>query len=121
MQNRRQFTRVLFSMQAILTMDEHEFVAKIHDISLNGALLYLDSKNLTLTRQLGLLSFKLDNTDTSITMSVAVVHQEGSEIGVQCNGIDIDSVSLLRRLIELNLGDDEQLHKELSQLTRAEQ
>ena len=45
MQNRRQFTRVLFSMQAILTMDEHEFVAKIHDISLNGALLYLDSKN----------------------------------------------------------------------------
>jgi len=121
MQNRRQFTRVLFSMQAILTMDEHEFVAKIHDISLNGALLYLDSKSLTLTRQLGLLSFKLDNTDTSITMSVAVVHQEGNEIGVQCNGIDIDSVSLLRRLIELNLGDDEQLHKELSQLTRAEQ
>ncbi len=120
MQNRRQFTRVLFSMQATLTVDEEQFVAKIHDISLNGALLYLDSKNLTLTRQLGMLSFQLNDTDTSITMNVAIVHQEGNEIGVQCNGIDIDSVSLLRRLIELNLGDDEQLHKELSQLTRSD-
>ena len=54
-------------------------------------------------------------------MSIAVVHQEGHEIGVQCNGIDIDSVSLLRRLIELNLGNDEQLHRELSQLTRNEE
>jgi hypothetical protein len=107
-------------MQATLTVNEHQFDAKIHDISLNGALLYLDSKNLTLTRQLGILSFQLDNTDNSIVMNVAIVHQEGNEIGVQCNGIDIDSVSLLRRLIELNLGDDEQLHKELSQLTRSE-
>lgn len=121
MQNRRQFTRILFSIKATLAMDEHQFSAKIHDISLNGALLYLDSKGLTLTRQLGLLSFELDNSDTSIIMNVAVVHQEGDEIGVQCNGIDIDSVSSLRRLIELNLGDEKQLHKELSQLTRNEE
>ena len=120
MQNRRQFTRVLFSMKAELTIGEHQFDAKIHDISLNGALIYAESKGMILTRQLGLLTFKLDNADTCITMNIAVVHQEGDEIGVQCNGIDIDSVSLLRRLVELNLGNDEQLHKELSQLTRSE-
>ena len=121
MLNRRHFTRVLFSMKAILTVDEEQFDAKIHDISLNGALLYLDSKGLTLTRKLGLLSFQLDGTDAEIVMSIAVVHQEGNEIGVQCNGIDIDSVSLLRRLVELNLGNDDQLHIELSQLTRTEE
>jgi hypothetical protein len=120
MQNRRQFTRVLFSIKAELTLDEDQFDAKIHDISLNGALLYLDCKEQVLTRQLGLLSFQLDASDAKIIMNIAVVHQEGNEIGVQCNAIDIDSVSLLRRLIELNLGDDEQLHKELSQLTRTE-
>ena len=119
MQNRRQFTRVLFSMKAILAVNEAQFEAKIHDISLNGALLYVDCKDETLTRQLGLLSFQLDHSDAEIVMNIAVVHQDGDEIGVQCNGIDIDSVSLLRRLIELNLGDDEQLHKELSQLTRS--
>ncbi|MGB1200690.1 MAG: PilZ domain-containing protein [Cognaticolwellia aestuarii] len=120
MQNRRQFTRVLFSMQAKLSLSEEQFEVKVHDISLNGALLYFDCQGLTLTRQLGLLSFQLDNNDSAITMDIAVVYQEGNEIGVQCNAIDIDSVSLLRRLIELNLGDDEQLHKELSQLTRIE-
>ncbi len=119
MQNRRQFTRVLFSMKAELTMAEHQFDVKIHDISLNGALIYFDTRGLTLTRQIGMLSFQLENTDASITMDIAVVHQEGNEIGVQCNGIDIDSISLLRRLVELNLGDDEQLHKELSQLSRS--
>lgn len=121
MQNRRQFTRVLFSIKAILTVDEDQFDAKIYDISLNGALLYLDCRGLTLTRKLGLLSFQLADSDAEIIMNIAVVHQEGNEIGVQCNGIDIDSVSLLRRLIELNLGNDEQLHRELSQLTRNEE
>ena len=121
MQNRRQFTRVLFSIKAKLTVDEDQFDAKIYDISLNGALLYLDCRGLTLTRKLGFLSFQLADSDAEIVMSIAVVHQEGNEIGVQCNGIDIDSVSLLRRLIELNLGNDEQLHRELSQLTRSEE
>lgn len=118
MQNRRQFTRVLFSMKATLEMEEHQFDVKIHDISLNGALIYFDSCGHILTRQLGLLTFKLADSDAAITMNIAVVHQEGNEVGVQCNGIDIDSISLLRRLVELNLGDDEQLHKELSQLSR---
>jgi len=37
---------------------------------------------------------------------------------LQCNAIDIDSVTHLRRLVELNLGDESQLHKEISQLSR---
>jgi hypothetical protein len=37
---------------------------------------------------------------------------------LQCNAIDIDSVTHLRRLVELNLGNSEQLNKELSQLSR---
>ncbi|MBA6390332.1 PilZ domain-containing protein [Colwellia sp. BRX10-3] len=119
MQNRRQFTRILFSMPAELAIGQHLFSVNIQDISLNGALLSLDTKGLTLKRELGLLSFQLDNSEAKIIMNVAIVHQEKNEIGVQCHGIDIDSISLLRRLIELNLADDEQFHKELSQLSRA--
>ena len=51
-------------------------------------------------------------------MNIAVVHVEDHETGLQCNAIDIDSVTHLRRLVELNLGDSEQLNKELSQLSR---
>ena len=119
MQNRRQFTRILFSMPAELKIGKYLFSVNIQDISLNGALLSLDTKELTLERELGLLSFQLDNSEAKIVMNVTVVHQEENEIGVQCHGIDIDSISLLRRLIELNLADDEQFHKELSQLSRS--
>ena len=72
----------------------------------------------SLTNQLGTLSFSLAGSAEVVSMHVAVVHQEPEEIGLQCNAIDIDSVTHLRRLVELNLGDEAQLHKELSQLTR---
>lgn len=121
MNNRRQFTRVLFSIKAELAVDEQCFEASIQDISLNGALVNIEANNQSLLRQLGMLSFHLDGIDNEVCMNVAVVHQEDNEIGLQCNAIDIESVSLLRRLVELNLGDDEQLHKELSQLTRSEE
>lgn len=117
MQNRRQFTRVLCSMKAKLTLGNSQFDTKIHDISLNGALIHLNSEDIPVEHQYGVLSFLLDHTDIEIEMNVAVVHQARIEVGLQCIAIDIDSVSLLRRLIELNLGDDEQLHKELSQLS----
>ncbi|MFT6902147.1 MAG: hypothetical protein ACJAXS_002355 [Colwellia sp.] len=118
MQNRRQFTRIIFSVPAELVIEQQVFNVNIHDISLKGALLFADTKGLFLEKKLGLLSLKLDDFGAKIIMKVTVAHQEGNEIGVQCNGIDIDSVSLLRRLIELNLADDKQFHKELSQLTR---
>jgi hypothetical protein len=63
-----------------------------------------------------LLSLKLDDFGTKIVMKITVAHQESHEIGMRCNGID--SVSLLLRLIELNLADDKRFNKELSQLNR---
>lgn len=120
MKNRRQFSRILFSIQAELEIDDQSLSVKIQDISLNGALLSIDTQGVVFSKKLGLLSFKLNEAEEKIKMNVVVVSQEENDIHVQCQGIDIDSVSSLRRLIELNLGDDEQLNKELSKLSRAE-
>lgn len=118
MKNRRQFTRILFSMQAELTVEQQSICVNIQDISLNGALLCAENQGVIFSKKLGVLSFKLNQADEKIRMNVVVVHQEKNDIRVQCNGIDIDSVSSLRRLIELNLADEEQLNKELSRLSR---
>ncbi len=117
MENRRQFTRILFSITAELTIEDIDYPVSIHDISLNGALVTLTRSKQGLKGKLGTLNFLLNN-QSQVTMHIAVVHEHNDEIGLQCNAIDIDSVSHLRRLIELNLGDDAQLHKELSQLSR---
>ena len=72
----------------------------------------------SLKGKLGLLHFDLANGESIVEMHVAVVHEVNDEVGLQCNAIDIDSVTHLRRLVELNLGDESQLHKEISQLSR---
>lgn len=119
MENRRQFTRVLFSIKAELTIGDNIYPVSIHDISLNGALVTAVKSESSLKGGLGTLSFSLSDNESQVTMHIAVVHDHDDEIGLQCNAIDIDSVTHLRRLIELNLGDSEQLNKELSQLSRA--
>lgn len=117
MENRRQFTRILFSIKAELEVEENCYPVSIQDISLNGALATYEDSTEALKHKLGVLTFKLNDSD-EITMHIAVVHTQKNEMGLRVNAIDIDSISLLRRMVELNLGDDEQLHKELSQLTR---
>ncbi len=118
MENRRQFTRILFSTAAQLTVEDKTYSVSVHDISLNGALITAVDSTSTLKGKLGTLTFSLSNDGSNVTMHIAVVHEHKEETGLQCNAIDIDSVTHLRRLVELNLGDSKQLDKELSQLSR---
>ena len=118
MENRRQFTRILFSIKAELDVEDNTYPVSIHDISLNGALVTAINSETSLKGKLGTLTFLLSDKESEVVMNIAVVHEEENETGLQCNAIDIDSVTHLRRLVELNLGDSEQLNKELSQLSR---
>ncbi|WP_019030016.1 PilZ domain-containing protein [Colwellia piezophila] len=118
MENRRQFTRILFSVKAEIKIEEKTYPVSIHDISLNGALVTAIDSEHSLKGKLGTLHFILSDQESEVIMNIAIVHEEEHETGLQCNAIDIDSVTHLRRLVELNLGDEEQLNKELSQLSR---
>lgn len=117
MENRRQFTRILFSIQAELEIDEGIFPISILDISLNGALITKPKYEHSLLKKLGILRFKLADENANVIMHIAIVHEDKNEIGLRVNALDIDSISHIRRMVELNLGDNEQLNKELSQLT----
>ena len=118
MENRRKFTRILFSIKAELEVEGNCYPVSIHDISLNGALITAAESTQSLKGKLGTLNFCLSDNESYVEMHIAVVHETEEEMGLQCNAIDIDSVTHLRRLVELNLGDSDQLDKELSQLSR---
>ena len=118
MENRRQFTRILFSIKATLSVEQQTYPVSIHDISLNGALVTSPDAQHSLTNKQAVLSFFLGDDSAEVTMVVDIVHQEEDETGLKCKTIDIDSITHLRRLVELNLGDEGQLNKELSQLSR---
>ncbi len=63
-----------------------------------------------------ILRFILPDSEIEIKMETTICHIEANHIGLKCKHIDIDSISYLKRLIELNLADDELLHRELAML-----
>ena len=65
------------------------------------------------------LTIPLAETGNHIAMSTEVAHTEGLHTGLLCRGIDLDSVTHLRRLIELQLGDPALLERDLGELTLA--
>jgi hypothetical protein len=49
-------------------------------------------------------------------MEAKIVHIEKAHWGLQWENIDIEGLTHLRRLLELNLADLEEMHRELSEL-----
>jgi hypothetical protein len=90
------------------------------DLSLKGALLQLPEGTSPTPGAPCLLKVHLADPDTSIAMAGELAHVEGRHAGVQCRSIDVESITHLRRLIELNLGDASLLERELKALIRPE-
>ena len=120
MEQRRHFSRVLFETEARLQSGEQQIGCKIHDLSLRGALIIVSDPAAWSVGQACTLTLRLDaDHATSIQMEGTVAHIDGSVIGVHCERIDLDSITHLRRLVELNVGDEALLQRELSALTRS--
>ena len=115
---RRHYSRIAFHTPARLVIDEDSIDVVVLDISLKGALIELPAnKSVGLdATATGTLHVILTEMDDQISMSIRVAHNEGLHAGLLCLAIDIDSVTHLRRLVELNLGDQELLERELSAL-----
>lgn len=51
-------------------------------------------------------------------MQCTLVHLDDAVAGCLCETTDIDSLTELRRLLELNLANPQELHRELAELIR---
>ncbi len=114
---RRNFWRAVFHSPVRLTTHDGEAFAQLLDISLKGALLETADVWHGKTGDECRLSLELA-PNAIITMWTKVTHVEGSHIGLRCESIDLDSITHLRRLVELNSGDPAILDRELSGLVR---
>ena len=112
--NQRQFNRIFYNSTVKLSDQYKTHNCQLIDISLNGCLLKFDTPwlgdltNLTMVLEL--------SSHIYITMQVKVTHIIDCVAGFQCEYIDIDSISQLRRLVELNLGDNQLLERDLKSL-----
>lgn len=114
--SQRHFSRIAFDAQAYLRNDTLVWQSALIDVSLKGALI---ARPADWTGQLGeiyTLELVLGDDQLIIRMVVSIAHVHDERIGLQCVNIDIDSITHLRRLVELNLGEPESLERELAAL-----
>lgn len=112
----RLFSRIPFHAGVHLHLGADVHSAKLLDIALKGALVELQQPAAALRGKVCQLKLNLGKDEEAIVMEGVVVHQEGQRIGIESRSIDVDSLTRLRRLVELNLGDVALLDRELSRL-----
>ncbi|MDR0576268.1 MAG: PilZ domain-containing protein [Candidatus Accumulibacter sp.] len=116
LQDRRKYSRIAFRAPAALILADRTFEAIVIDLSLKGALIHLPAGTVAANQAPCTLRVRLDEPLAEIVMEARVAHAEGRYAGLLCVAIDLDSVTHLRRLVELNLGDQVLLERELSVL-----
>ncbi|GAA0793854.1 PilZ domain-containing protein [Marinobacterium sediminicola] len=112
---RRRFTRIPFDAECELHSDKGSAVVQLLDISLRGTLIESPRPLPIEVGETARLHLYLAN-DILIEIPATLKHAAPPQYGFVAEGIEIDSITHLRRLIELNLGDETLLERELEQL-----
>lgn len=116
MMEKRQFTRIAFDASARLIHDEQNWSTHLLDISLKGALIELPKAADLHKGDSVTLYLLLSDEETEISMEGHIAHQEKGHIGLVCDNLDVDSASHLRRIVELNTGNERLLEREFEAL-----
>lgn len=114
-QDRRRFTRIHFDAECEVHYSGGAIVMQLIDISLRGVLMQF---NHPLSLDIGgeaEINIYLAN-DVLIRMKTQLNYADAPNYGFFVKEIDLDSMSHLRRLLELNLGDEGLLERELEQM-----
>jgi hypothetical protein len=115
-EEKRQFSRVNF-----VTHIETHFNNKVHegqllDVSLKGALIETDAPGAFDLENRGILHIYLPDTGLTLNFGGQVAHIRASKIGIKFISEDIDSMTHLRRLLELNLATEQEITREFDHL-----
>ena len=112
---RRRFQRIAFDAGTRLLQGDRVWAVELHDVSFKGLLVKCPPDWNGDPDQPFIAEIKLDE-QTQIQMEVVLTRTANAMLGFICRHIDLDSISHLRRLVELNLGDEHLLERELATL-----
>ena len=115
---KRRFHRISFDAQCELHCLDEVWSSEVLDISLKGVLVKRpDNWDVPLNQPCEVIVL-LDDHETGIVMAVELRHIEDHRLGFKCQYIDLDSATHLKRLVELNLGDQALLEREFGHLIK---
>ncbi|MEQ9544451.1 PilZ domain-containing protein [uncultured Marinobacter sp.] len=113
---KRRFHRIEFDAPCELHCQDSVWLTEVLDISLKGVLVKRPNEwNVPLNEPCEVI-VHLDDNETAIVMAVELRHVESQRLGFKCQYIDLESATHLKRLVELNLGDQALLEREFAHL-----
>lgn len=117
-EEKRRFSRIFYNANAQLTSGDKTEPCQVIDLSLKGCLLKLPEDWSSNESERHKLLVTLSD-ECEIEMELLLTYHNKNQGGFYCEQIDIDSISQLKRLIELNLGDSQLLERDLDALAHA--
>jgi hypothetical protein len=112
---RRRFQRIQFDADTRLLQGECHWNVELCDVSMRGVLVECPPDWDGDPEQPFIAEIDLSEA-LKIRMEVVLQRTDEGLLGFACEHIDLDSISHLRRLIELNLGDEQLMERELTML-----
>jgi hypothetical protein len=112
---RRRFQRFAFDAPTEIVQGERHWTVELHDVSLKGLLIKRPQQWNGDPNHPFIANIQLAE-DASVQMEMVLTRTHDELLGFVCRHIDLDSISHLRRLVELNLGDETLLERELAAL-----
>ncbi len=113
---RRRFHRIATDKPVELSIGERSYAGTVLDISLRGLLVQISDDAGPQRGEQANAHIKLNDERCCINLTGEIAHIEGQHIGIHCISMDLDSAAQLRRMVELNLADNDLLERELAQL-----
>ncbi|UPR55669.1 PilZ domain-containing protein [Vibrio sp. ED004] len=117
MVERRQFSRVIYQVPTEISQGQVNVSGSVQDLSLHGLLIQCEEWQQLRHDVPVHVSFTLTNSDINIQLEATIVSTINTSMRLRIEHLDIDSISHLKRLVELNVGDDELLYREIEHLT----
>ncbi|HKJ75781.1 MAG TPA: PilZ domain-containing protein [Gammaproteobacteria bacterium] len=115
-EERRRFSRIPMDGTVRLHCGDVVHEVRLLDISLKGVLVERPEEWSGSPETACRLELLPGDGELVIEMAGTVVHTETNHLGIRWDHIDMDSAAHLRRLLELNLADEDLLGREIGEL-----
>lgn len=116
---KRRFQRFPFDARATIQGKLSTWETHLLDICFKGVLVNAPDDFPVKMDERFQIEIIFTNSEPLIKADVSLAHSEPGRIGFRVVQIDLDSMSHLRRLVELNLGNSDLLEREFHQLVES--
>lgn len=114
MTNQRQYRRIPFHADAEVRIAATPYPCELLEIALRGALIQSPQPLPITIGEPAEIKIVLADNQLELNFAAELIHHNDDQYGFLFAAEDVDTLAHLRRLLELNLGDAEEVEQELA-------